>query len=56
MFALAAREWIVADSEAQLDEYIPVFDSQEYRDHVARDIPRMERPTHLTQGYTMRPD
>lgn len=50
----AARDWIVADSEQNLNRHIEVIKTSEWKEHVARDHPVVKPVTALTAGWNFR--
>lgn len=52
--ALQARVWIASTTESQLDQYIPVFDSDEWKEH--RYSNKVKPVFQLTNGWKIVPD
>jgi hypothetical protein len=50
-----AREWIVAGSQAQLEEFIPIFSSPEWQANREKDNAYGERVRALASGLSLRP-
>ncbi len=50
-----AREWIAAKTDAQLDEFIPIFSTPEWQAQRAQDAPRCEPIRALKTGLSLRP-
>ncbi len=50
-FALEARAWLVAESKAILDRYVPVIESETWTKYVATDRVHVEPVRYLTTGF-----
>jgi hypothetical protein len=49
--ALQARAWIVADSQTTLRRYIPVVESEQWKEMAEKDKPAIEPVRHLMNGF-----